>query len=157
MKKKNIIVVLCIILLIIFDQIIKFLIVNNLYNNDIIIINNFLKLTYITNTGAALGILNNNIMFLIIISILLIWYLIKEINKENINTNNTISLSLILSGALGNLIDRIFRGYVVDYISFTLFNKEMPIFNLADILITFGIIILLYIVVKEGKNDKKSE
>lgn len=157
MKKKNIIVVLCIILLIIFDQIIKFLIVNNLYNNDIIIINNFLKLNYITNTGAALGILNNNIMFLIIISILLIWYLIKEINKENINTNNTISLSLILSGALGNLIDRIFRGYVVDYISFTLFNKEMPIFNLADILITFGIIILLYIVVKEGKNDKKSE
>ncbi len=155
MNKENIKSIISVIILIIIDQIIKFFIAKY-YINDIIIINNFLKLTYLTNTGAALGILSNNMIFLIIISILLIWYVLKEIIKSS-NKLNKVSLLLILSGALGNLIDRIFRGYVIDYISFTLLNREMPIFNFADILITFGILILLYIIIKEGKHDKKNK
>ena len=127
MNKENIKSIISVIILIIIDQIIKFFIAKY-YINDIIIINNFLKLTYLTNTGAALGILSNNMIFLIIISILLIWYVLKEIIKSS-NKLNKVSLLLILSGALGNLIDRIFRGYVIDYISFTLLNREMPIFN----------------------------
>ena len=157
MKKENIKIILTVILLIIIDQLIKFLIVNGLSNgSDIIVINNFFKFTYLTNTGAALGMLSSNTLGLIIVSIVLIWYVIKEIQRNN-NKLNILSLTLILSGALGNLIDRLFRGYVIDYISFTLFKKEMPVFNFADILITFGICILLYIIIKEGKNDKKSK
>ena len=75
--------------------------------------------------------------------------------KKNINNKIfVISLSLIISGALGNLIDRIFRGYVVDFISFTLFNKEMAIFNIADIFITIGVTILLVRIFKEGKYER---
>ena len=77
--------------------------------------------------------------------------------KKNINNNlSLLSFSLILSGALGNLIDRVVRGYVVDYISFTLFNREMSVFNLADTYITIGVILLIYIVIKEGKNERVS-
>lgn len=157
MKKDNIKLICMITFIVFIDQILKFLIFSNLSNgSDIIIINNFLKISYLTNTGAALGILGNNTLTLTLISIILIWYLIKEI-KTNDNKLYIISLSLILSGALGNLIDRLFRGYVIDYISFTLFNKEMPIFNFADMMITFGVILIIYIVIKGGKNDKKNK
>ena len=65
-------------------------------------------------------------------------------------------MSLIISGALGNLIDRVFRGYVVDFISFILFNKEMAIFNVADAFITIGVVILLIYIFKEGKYERSN-
>lgn len=148
---KNIKLLLFIIISIFVDQIIKYLIVNSLsLYSEFNIINNFLKLTYIENTGAAFGIFNNQIFLLIIITIILIIYLIIEI-KNNKSKLSLLSLSMILSGAVGNLIDRIFRGYVVDYISFTLFNKSMPVFNYADIMITFGVAILIYTIIAEEK------
>jgi len=156
MKKRNIIYLISILILVIFDQVTKLLVVNNLSSgSDINIINNFLKFSYVENTGAAFGILNNNIIFLIGVSLLLIFYIIREI-KNNENKLYVFSMSIILSGALGNLIDRIFRGYVVDFISFTIFDVEMPLFNIADMLITFGVIILLFLIIRGEVNDKKS-
>lgn len=156
MKKRNIIYLISILILVIFDQVTKLLVVNNLSSgSDINIINNFLKFSYVENTGAAFGILNNNIFFLILVSLLLIFYIIREI-KNNENKLYVFSMSIILSGALGNLIDRIFRGYVIDFISFTIFNVEMPLFNIADMLITFGVIILLFLIIRGEVNDKKS-
>lgn len=157
MKKKSLIVLISILLLIVFDQIIKYLIVNNFnIGEEKILIDNFLKFIYIRNTGAAFGILSGNIIFLIGISLLLIFYIIKEM-KKNINNNlSLLSFSLIIGGAVGNLIDRIFRGYVVDFISFTLFQREMSIFNIADMYITIGVILLIYIVLKEGKYERVS-
>ena len=76
---------------------------------------------------------------------------------EFIKTNNKcgiISSSLIISGALGNLIDRLFRGYVVDFFSFTIFKKEMAIFNVADSFITIGVIIYIIVLFMEGKNER---
>lgn len=145
MKKRNIIIFS--IILIIIDQIIKYL-VHNYIINDIVIINNFFSITNLSNYGAAFGILSNNIYFLIFISLILIYFIISEIKKNN-NKGYIISLLMILSGALGNLIDRIFRGYVVDYISFELFSISFPVFNFADMLITFGTIYLIYMIIKE--------
>lgn len=145
MKKRNIIIFS--IILIIIDQIIKYL-VHNYIINDIVIINNFFSITNLSNYGAAFGILSNNIYFLIFISLILIYFIISEIKKNN-NKGYIISLLMILSGALGNLIDRIFRGYVVDYLSFELFNISFPVFNFADMLITFGTIYLIYMIIKE--------
>ena len=157
MKKKSLIVLISILLLIVFDQIVKYLIVRNFsIGEEKILIDNFLKFIYIRNTGAAFGILSGNIIFLIGISLLLIFYIIKEM-KKNINNNlSLLSFSLIIGGAVGNLIDRIFRGYVVDFISFTLFQREMSIFNIADMYITIGVILLIYIVLKEGKYERVS-
>ncbi|NLC48601.1 MAG: signal peptidase II [Tenericutes bacterium] len=155
MQKKYIKTVLIIIFLVFIDQILKLLLIKNLnINEEFVIINNFLKFIYIKNTGAAFGIFSGSSLLLIVVASILIWYLISEI-KNNINSRlSTLSLSLVLSGAFGNLIDRVFRGHVIDYISFTILNKEMAIFNFADILITFGVLILIYIMIKEGKNEK---
>lgn len=157
MKKKSLFILIVILILTIIDQIIKYLVVSNIsIGSEKIIIDNFLKFIYIRNTGAAFGILSGNIIFLIFITVLLIFYIVNEM-KKNINNNlSLLSSSLILSGALGNLIDRVVRGYVVDYISFTLFNREMSVFNLADTYITIGVILLIYIVIKEGKNERVS-
>lgn len=145
MKKRNIIIFS--IILIFIDQIIKYL-VHNYIISDIVIINNFFSITNLSNYGAAFGILSNNIYFLIFISLILIYFIISEIKKNN-NKGYIISLLMILGGALGNLIDRIFRGYVVDYLSFELFSISFPVFNFADMLITFGTIYLIYIIIKE--------
>ena len=157
MKKKSLFILIVILILTIIDQIIKYLVVSNIsIGSEKIIIDNFLKFMYIRNTGAAFGILSGNIIFLIFITVLLIFYIVNEM-KKNINNNlSLLSFSLILSGALGNLIDRVVRGYVVDYISFTLFNREMSVFNLADTYITIGVVLLIYIVIKEGKNERIS-
>ena len=157
MKKKSLFILIVILILTIIDQIIKYLVVSNIsIGSEKIIIDNFLKFIYIRNTGAAFGILSGNIIFLIFITVLLIFYIVNEM-KKNINNNlSLLSFSLILSGALGNLIDRVVRGYVVDYISFTLFNREMSVFNLADTYITIGVILLIYIVIKEGNNERVS-
>ena len=114
MKKRNIIIFS--IILIFIDQTIKYL-VHNYIISDIVIINNFFSITNLSNYGAAFGILSNNIYFLIFISLILIYFIISEIKKNN-NKGYIISLLMILGGALGNLIDRIFRGYVVDYLSY---------------------------------------
>lgn len=157
MKKKSLIVLISLLMLIVFDQIIKYLIVKNFsIGEEKILIDNFLKFIYIRNTGAAFGILSGNIVFLIGISLLLIFYIVKEMKKNIDNNLSLLSFSLILGGAVGNLIDRIFRGYVVDFISFTLFKRKMSIFNIADMYITIGVILLIYIVLKEGKYERVS-
>ena len=98
----------------------------------------------------------NSTFILILITILLLIYLIIELKKNINNDFISLSLSLIISGALGNLIDRVFRGYVVDFISFILFNKEMAIFNVADAFITIGVVILLIYIFKEGKYERSN-
>ncbi len=156
MNKKGIKIIIFSLILILLDFLTKFLIIHFFnVNEGITLINNFLKFIYIKNSGAAFGLLNNNIYILIIITIALIVYLIYELIKCN-NKLYFFSYLLILCGALGNLIDRVFRGYVVDFISFTLFGREMAIFNVADIYITFGVIIFIYSIFKEAKHERNN-
>ncbi len=150
MEKENIKLILLILLFIIIDFISKILVINVLKSNTLIIINNFLKLIYIKNTGAAFGILSGNIILLITITIFFIYYIVKELKNKSNKKLSIISYILILSGAIGNLIDRVFRGYVVDFISFTIFGREMAVFNIADSYITIGVILLLISMLKEN-------
>lgn len=158
MKKKKIIYIIMLILLLVSIDFISKIFVINFLKNDFIIINNFLKFTYLKNSGAAFGILSGNIIFLILITIFFIYYIIVEM-KNNINNKlPLISYILILSGACGNLIDRVLRKYVVDFISFKIFGKDMAIFNIADIYITFGVFLLFFIMIKEflyARNSSK--
>ncbi len=157
MKKRLFIYIFILIALVSFDQITKYIVINSFNVNDkLILINNFLKFYYIRNTGISFGMLSNQKYIIILLTLLVIAYVIYETIKNKKNKLMIISSSLIISGAIGNLIDRVFRGYVVDFISFTLFKKEMAIFNIADILITFGIILYIYIILMEGKNERNS-
>ncbi len=156
MKKKKIIIFILIILLVFFDYLTKYIVLNRFsVNESIIIIKNFLKFTYIKNTGAAFGLLSGNIIVLILITVVLLFYLLKEF-KNSKNKLNITAYTLIISGAIGNLIDRIFRKYVVDFISFTLFGHDMAIFNVADTYITIGVILLLYNILREDLHERSN-
>ena len=121
-------------LVIIADQIIKVMIVSKIYNSSITIINGILNLTYVENTGGAFGIGSNSTVMFVIVNIIVITLITKFIisKKDEINYWTLISLTLIISGGIGNLIDRLFRGFVIDYIDINPLIKY-PMFNIADI------------------------
>lgn len=129
----------------IIDQIVKILVSNYLILGQTIkIINNFFYLTYVQNKGAAFSILIGYRYILIIITFIFLYYLYKCIKKQkNFNILEIISYGLLLGGIIGNLIDRIIYGYVIDYFDFMIFNYNFPIFNLADSFIVIGCIILV--------------
>lgn len=142
-----------IIILLFLDQLIKYLITQNMYiGEEITIIKNFLNISYITNDGAAFNILSGNTILLIILAIFVIIYIIK--NKKKHEKQEKIMYEILIAGILGNLIDRIIRGSVVDYIAFKIFNIDMAVFNLADTYIVCSCIILL---IMEALKWKKSQ
>ena len=142
MNKKKI--TLIIIILIMIDFVIKYLIRTNFKILDTYtIIKNFFYLTYVKNTGAAFSVLENNMLFIIFMSIILLIYLMYCLNKTKLEILQQVSLILIIAGVIGNLIDRVFFSGVIDYLSFTLFNYYFPIFNLADIYIVIGVFLLI--------------
>lgn len=133
-NKKIILVFLLIISLVIIDQTVKSIIVNKFYNSTIVIFDGILNLTYVQNTGGAFGIGSNSTIMFVIINVIIITIITRFIlsKKSEINSSILISLALILAGGIGNLIDRIFRGYVIDYIDINPLIKY-PMFNIADI------------------------
>lgn len=145
-KNKNKFYLTSVIVLLI-DQIVKLLIKTNMnLNEEISIIPNFFSIQYLKNTGAAFSILENQTILLAITSIIcisvIIYYLKKE---ENLTTAMYLSFGLVLGGILGNLIDRIVYQGVIDFLSFQIFNYNFPVFNIADIGITIGVLLLIII------------
>lgn len=133
------------IIFVLLDQASKYSVINYL-NKDIEVINNFFYLIYTKNNGAAFSILTGRRIFLIIITVLIIGALIYYIIKNEISSKiEILAFSLIIGGSLGNLIDRITRGYVIDFISIKIFGYHFPIFNIADTLICIGVFILLLV------------
>ncbi len=139
------IMVLAIVLI---DQITKLAAIKYLKGNKpFIIIEDFFQLYYVENTGAAFGIFKNGRYFFIIISILVIIFVAFFVFKyfNSLILTMKIALSMFIGGAIGNLIDRIRLGYVVDFLSFRLpWGYDFPVFNIAD---TFIVISTIFIMV----------
>ena len=134
------------IFIVLIDQFTKYLM---FYNKKSFINKDFLlfKLDFVKNYGAAFNIFSGSRIFLSLISILfsiLLIYLI--LTKNTLNSFDLYSYSFILAGSIGNGIDRIFRGFVVDFINLNIIN--FPVFNIADISINIGFILLLYNIFK---------
>lgn len=122
------------------------------------VIANFFSITKVYNYGASWNILSGYRVLLIIITILILIALFYYETKFLINVRNTIAFSLVYSGILGNLIDRIFNGYVIDFLDFKIFGYDYPVFNFADICIVCGIILLgIAIIKKEDLNEVSSK
>lgn len=139
-------------ILIFLDQITKYIIINNMVIGDTIsIIQNFFSITSHRNRGAAWGILENSRLFFIVVTfiflIILLGYILKNINK--LKLIDKIMFSLILGGGLGNFIDRLKTGEVVDFLDFNILGYAFPIFNLADIFICLGVFLLVIKIYKE--------
>lgn len=123
-------------------------------NESVMIIKNFFNITYVRNTGAAFSIFSGNTFLVMIISFMIIMGIILYIRKNKpSNKIEKISYSLILGGAIGNFIDRIIYGYVRDFIEIDIFGWDYPIFNLADVFVVVGVI-LLVIATWRGRNDR---
>ena len=145
------------IVIIAFDQLVKLWVVNNIGMTDSIrVIPGMIDFVYIKNTGAAFSFLANKTYGIIILSLVslvfcaaVVWYVIK---KKPDNKLFMLSLVLMFAGAFANGIDRIFRGFVIDFIE-TAFIA-FPVFNIADIAITIGAALLIvYILFFDKKTD----
>ncbi len=153
---------LIVVLIIALDQLFKYWVVNNIGITDsITIIPKVIDFVFVKNTGAAFSFLSDKTYGIVLLSgisvafcIGVIWFMIK---KKPRNKLLTVSLALMLSGALGNVIDRILRGYVVDFIETTFI--KFPVFNIADIAITLGaaLVIMYVLFFDKSKNNDKQE
>ena len=141
-------------LIIILDQFVKYLIQANIsLNHTVPIIDGIFHLTYINNSGAAFSIFQNQTKLLIIlpliVTIMVLVYILKKRKTEHWAI--LLSMSLIAAGGIGNLIDRIAYGHVVDFFDFRVF----PIFNVADISVSVGCgLLLIYMFFIEPKFAK---
>lgn len=134
------------------DQVTKYLVLRNLEVNEawnpIPALRPFVTITHVTNTGAAFGILPDKGTFLVLVAVLvivgiLVYYRYLPADRLLVRA----SLGLQLGGALGNLLDRLRYGHVVDFVDF----KIWPVFNVADSAIVVGVLILAYHLLREGE------
>jgi signal peptidase II len=154
MKKRITILSIISFLIIVIDRVVKIL--ANRYislNKTISLIKNVFYLTNVHNEGAAFSIMYGLRYILIAVSIAFLIFIIYYMYKKK---KYNIEFALIIGGLIGNLIDRIVFGYVIDYIGVIIFKYYFPIFNIADALIVIGAIILLFR--KDGdKNEVSSK
>lgn len=141
MNKKNIFIFSIALFIVILDQLTKFIIKKNFeLSQSISLIKNILHFTYVTNTGSAFGLFRGFnlifVLFSIIVVIVILHYLKKIKQNEKVLQ---FSVGLLLGGTIGNLIDRITYGFVVDFIDFRIW----PVFNIADSAVTISVILLI--------------
>ena len=153
--KKKIFILSFIILLI--DQLSKIILDKVLIlGKSIKIFDKFLYITKVYNDGISFSMLTGKRYLIIIISIIILVFLYFYMKKFKENKRNIIAFSLLIGGLLGNLIDRIIHGYVIDFIDFYIFNYNYPIFNIADVCICIGVFILLYSIYLGEDNENSS-
>ena len=154
MNKK---VVFISIIFVVLDQLIKLIITNNLYLGETLkIIPNFFDITKVHNYGAAWSMFSGNVIILAIIGIIALIFIYSFfVYKKDLHKLEIITYSLLLGGIIGNLIDRIVLGYVVDYLSFNIFGYMFPVFNLADMGIVISVLLIIIMSIQEEIKCKK--
>lgn len=146
MNKKRFVLFIVVIsfVTIILDQISKFIVNKTIaFGFSKEIIHNFFSITNARNFGAAWSILWNKRIYLILISLFALAFVIFLLYREKDKTKyKTVYYGLLIGGIIGNLIDRVFLGYVVDFLDFTFFGFHYPIFNISDISIVISILLI---------------
>lgn len=143
------------VLIIIFDRAIKLLIARNLLLDKVnYVIDNFFYLTFVKNKGAGFSILSGERLLLITIAVITLCAFYQLFIKDKKLSNyETISYGLLVGGIISNLIDRVYFGYVIDYLGFIIFNYQFPIFNLADMAIVTAVGLISLRILKEGETN----
>ena len=146
------------VLLVAVDQITKYIALTQLKPiGSVTFIDGFMDFTFVENRGAAFGIFSGKTCLLLVISIIicavLVWAMTK-MPKTKEYRKLRVTFVLILSGAVGNIIDRALRGYVVDFFEFTFI--KWPVFNMADIYVVVGTIVMAVIIMFFMKDEKEN-
>ncbi len=124
------------------DQLTKLLVINTLtLNSSVTVINNFFSISHIKNKGAAWGVFQNGRLVFVILTVIVVIVLAVLINRSNNRLYKTI-LSIIIGGALGNWIDRVLYGQVTDFLHFKFWSYDFPVFNVSDMFVVVGTILL---------------
>ena len=147
MKKKTIL--FCLIFLVL-DIVSKIIVNNNMELYDsLTIIPNFFAITKVYNTGVSFSMLSGQQLFIILLSIIIFIVLIIYQKRFKNSLRIAITFGLIYGGIIGNLINRIFLGYVIDFLDFKIINYDYPVFNLADTFIVIGVLLLILAIYKK--------
>ena len=155
MKKK---VLLFSFILFIVDQISKIVLDKVLVmGKSYTIFDKFFYITKAYNDGVSFSFLSGRRLLIILISIFVLVFLFFYMNRFKVNKRNIIGFSLVFGGLLGNLLDRIIHGYVIDFLDFTIFKYNYPIFNLADSFLCIGICLILYSIFLGEDNEHNSK
>ena len=156
MNKKTYVIA---VLVLIIDQISKSIIeIFFKLNESVSVIKDFFYITIAHNTGGAWSIFSNHSYLFVLASILAIALLIKFMIGFKKNFRNNLAFGFLFGGIFSNLADRIFLGYVRDFLDFKIFGYDYPIFNIADVTIVVGVMLLVVAIIKgEDKHDKNSE
>jgi signal peptidase II len=144
------------IVILLLDQITKFIVASSMKVGDSFnVIPNFLNITSHRNNGAAWGILSGKMSFFYIITIIilvvLIIFYIKEAKQHLLMQ---VAISLLFAGALGNFIDRVLHGEVVDFVDTNIFGYNFPIFNVADSSLTIGVLLIVIALLTDMKKEE---
>ncbi|GGJ86569.1 lipoprotein signal peptidase [Lentibacillus kapialis] len=142
---------------VVIDQLSKWIVVNMMeLGEQITVIGNFFNLTSHRNSGAAWGILQGKMGFFYVITVIVVIGLIYFMQKHARESKPlAIAISLILGGAIGNFIDRLFRKEVVDFFDFNILGYDYPIFNIADSSLVVGVILVLIITIIDERKEKR--
>ena len=153
MKKKSLIIATIIVII---DQVLKIVIDNILsINESIQVIPDIFYITKVYNTGAAWSLFEGSGILLLIIAIVAFFLLLKYQNVFVEKKRNTLAFALIYGGLVGNLIDRVIYGYVIDYLHIYIFGFSFPVFNLADTAIVIGFLLVIIAIIKGEEHDSK--
>ncbi len=126
-------------------------------NESISVIPKFFYLTLVHNEGAAWGLFSNTKVVILIGTLIALIVIYRFIYCFKENKRNNLAFGLLIGGLGGNLIDRVFTGYVIDFFDFYIFGYDYPVFNIADICIVIGVILLIIAVLKgEDTNEDNS-
>ena len=154
-KIRPLISVLVILVSVGLDQLTKYFAINNLKDltDEVPVINKVFGLYYVENKGISFSMLSSKMSLIIIITMiimLLMVFVLIRTPKTSYFMPFSVVLAVIIGGATGNMLDRILRGYVVDFIMLDFIN--FPIFNVADIFVTLGLIILVFLIIFKYKD-----
>lgn len=137
------------------DQFSKYLIRQNLtLRESVPVLKNIFHLTLVYNKGAAFGILQNGTIIFVVAALVAIFIIVFNLSgsrARKIKPVYNVALGLVLGGIIGNLFDRVFLGYVVDFIDFRIW----PVFNIADSAITIGTLLLGFLILSSEKQAVK--
>lgn len=146
-SKRDSIYLAIVLILVTFDYIIKTKIKTIMQLGDSIdVIKNFFSITYVQNTGAAFGMFKNQKILFLIVGLVAILILVYSFSKTD-NKIAKISISMVISGAIGNIIDRLLYGFVVDMFDFHAIWSY--VFNFADVCVVLGVALLSFSILKE--------
>jgi len=150
-------IILISIITLIIDILTKQLVFNTMIEDQSIsIIKDFFSITYAKNTGVAFSFLEGKIPLIIIMTSIIIILILKYLKTINLNKYESLCYGLIIGGAIGNLLDRITYGYVIDFLDFNIFGYNFAIFNLADTAIVIGIFTLITLSFIESRNQNEN-